>query len=78
MPALTRSRLTLLAVVAALAGGLPACATDDAVEKDAKDAQQDVDREAGSTDEKAAEDAKEAGEDAGSEAEKAIEDVDGN
>ncbi len=73
MPALTRSRLTLLAVVAALAGALPACGTDDAVERDAKDAQQEIDKDAGNTDEKA----KEAAEDAGDEIEKGVEDVDG-
>ncbi|MDQ3722896.1 MAG: hypothetical protein M3376_07495 [Actinomycetota bacterium] len=40
MPALTRSRLTLLAVVAALAGALPACGTDDA----AKEAGDDIEK----------------------------------
>lgn len=73
MPALSRSRLTILAVVAALAGALPACGTDDAVERDAKDAQQDVDKGAGSADENAGD----AAEDAGDEIEKGVEDVDG-
>ena len=41
---LLRSRLALIASLAALAA-LPACGTDDAVERDAKEAQQDVDGE---------------------------------
>ena len=53
MPALLRSRLTLLAAVAALAATLPACSTDDAIEKDTKDAQQNVDEGLGNSDEKA-------------------------
>lgn len=73
MPALSRSRLTLLAVVAALAGGLPACGTDDAVERDTKDAVQDIDRGAGDADENA----KDAAGDAGDDIEKGLEDVDG-
>ena len=73
MPALTRSRLTLLAVVAALAGALPACGTDDAVERDTKDAQQEVDKDLGGADEEAGD----AAEDAGDEVEKGVEDVDG-
>ena len=68
-----RSRLALIAAAAALAGGLPACGTDDAIERDAKDAQQDVDKSAGQTDEKAGK----AAEDAGDEIEKGVEDVDG-
>ena len=67
-----RSRLALIAAVAAL-GALPACGTDDAVEKDGKEAQQDVDKGAGSVDEEAGEAAK----DAGDEIEKGAEDVDG-
>ena len=73
MPAITRSRLTLLAVVAALAGALPACGTDDAVERDTKDAQQEVDKDLGGADEEAGD----AAEDAGDEIEKGVEDVDG-
>ncbi len=73
MPAISRSRLTALAIVAALAGGLTACASDDAVKSDAKDAQQDIDRGAGDADEKA----KGAAEDAGEAIKKGAEDVDG-
>jgi len=73
MPALTRSRLTLLAVVAALAGALPACGTDDAIERDTEDARQELDKDAGNVDEEAGEAAK----DAGDEIEKGVEDVDG-
>ncbi len=73
MPARLRSRLTILAAVAALAA-LPACGTDDAVQRDAKDAQQEVDKGAGNVDENA----KDAAEDAGDDIEKGVEDVDGN
>jgi len=73
MPALTRPRLTVLAVVAALAGALPACGTDDAVERDAEDAQQELDKDLGGADENA----KDAAEDAGDEIEKGVKDVDG-
>ena len=73
MPALTRSRLTLLAVVAALGGALPACGTDDAVERDTKDARQELDKDLGGADENAGDAAK----DAGDEVEKGVEDVDG-
>ena len=69
----TRSRLTLLAAVAALAGLLPACGTDDAVERDTRDARQELDEDAGKVDEKA----EDAAEDAGDEIEKGVEDVDG-
>ena len=72
MPLLTRSRLAVLAAAAALAG-LPACGTDDAAERDAKDAQEEVDKGAGTLDEKAGD----AAEDAGDEVEKGVEDVDG-
>jgi len=41
---LSRSRLTLIAVVAAFAGALPACGTDDAVERDVKDAKPEVEK----------------------------------
>ena len=68
-----RSRLSLLAVVAALAAALPACGTDDAVERDTQDAGQELDKDAGNADEKA----KDAAEDAGDEIEKGVEDVDG-
>jgi predicted transcriptional regulator len=74
MPALTRSRLTLLALLAALAGGLPACGTDDAIERDTRDTRENVDKGLGNSDEKAGEAAK----DAGDEIEKGVEDVDGN
>ncbi len=67
-----RSRLALVASVAAL-GALPACGTDDAVEKDAEQVQNDVDKGAGSVDEEAGDAAK----DAGNEIEKGAEDVDG-
>ena len=73
MPALTRSRLTVLAVVAALAGALPACGTDDAVERDTRDAGQELDREAGNADEEV----EDAAEDAGDDIERGVEDVDG-
>jgi hypothetical protein len=68
-----RARLMLLAASAALAGGLPACGTDDAVERDTEDARQEIDKDAGSADEKA----KDAAEDAGDEVQKGVEDVDG-
>jgi len=42
--ALSRSRLTLLTVVAALTGALPACGTDDAIERDAKDAKPEIEK----------------------------------
>ena len=64
--ALTDRLLTLLAV-GALAAGAGACGTDDAVERDAKDAAEEVDKKAGNADEEATK-----------EAEKAAEDVDGN
>ena len=73
MPAPTRSRLTVLAVVAALAGALPACGTDDAVQRDTQDAREELDKDAGNLDEEAGEAAKEAGDDI----EKGVEDVDG-
>jgi hypothetical protein len=72
MPAVTR-RLTILLAAAALAGGLPACGTDDAAKRDAEEAAKDADREAGKADEKAGE----AAEDAADEVEKGVEDVDG-
>lgn len=68
-----RSRVTLLAAVAALCAGLPACGTDDAVERDTEDARQELDKGAGNADEKA----KDAAEDAGNEVEKGVKDVDG-
>lgn len=74
MPAPLRSRLTVLAAVAALAAALPACGTDDAIENDVQDAGQQLDKSAGKTDEKAGE----AAEDAGDEVKKAVEDVNGN
>ena len=69
-----RRRLSLLlAVVALAAGAATGCDTDDAAERDAKDAQREIDKEAGGADEKAREEA----EDAGREVEKGVEDVDG-
>ena len=68
-----RSRLTLLAALAALAAALPACGTDDAVERDTRDARQELDEDAGKVDEKA----KDAAEDTGDEIEQGAEDVDG-
>ena len=73
MPALLRTRLTILAAVAALGAALPACGTDDAIERDTEDAGQKLDEGAGNADEKAGE----AAEDAGDEIEKGAEDVDG-
>jgi len=68
-----RSRITLLAAAAALAASLPACGTDDAVERDTRDARQELDEDVGKTDEKV----KDAAEDAGDEIEQGVEDVDG-
>jgi hypothetical protein len=64
MPA-QRPRLVLAAVVAGLVA-LPGCGTDDAVRRD-------VDRGAGTVDERA----KDAAKDAGREVENGVEDVDG-
>jgi len=72
MPVLTR-RLTALLAAAFLAIAVPACDTDDAAERDAKDAAEEVDKGAGNLDEKAGD----AAEDAGNEVEKGVEDVDG-
>lgn len=72
MPA-PRSRLTILAAVAALGAALPACGSDDAIERDTRDAGRQLDKGAGSADEKAGEAAK----DAGDELDKAADDVDG-
>jgi hypothetical protein len=72
MPA-PRSRLTILAAVAALGAALPACGTDDAIERDTRDAGRQLDKGAGGADEKAGEAAR----DAGDESENAVEDVDG-
>jgi len=65
MPALLRSRLTLLAAVAALAAALPACGTDDAVEKDTQETRQNLDEGLGDADEKAGDAAKEAADNLG-------------
>ena len=73
MPALLRSRLTILATVAALGAALPACGTDDAIERDTKDAGQKLDKGAGNADEKAGGAASKAGDDI----EKGVKDVDG-
>jgi hypothetical protein len=69
----TRLRIPLLLLTLALGLGAPGCGTDDAVKRDAEDARQRVDKEAGNLDERA----KDAGQDAAKEAEKGIEDVDG-
>ena len=74
MLAMTRSRLTLLVLLAALAGALPACGTDDAIERDTRETRENVDKGLGNSDEEAGEAAK----DAGDEIEKGVEDVDGN
>jgi hypothetical protein len=66
-------RLSLLLAAAALAGGVPACATDDAARRDAEKAAKDADREAGTADEKA----REAAGDAQDEVEQGVEDIDG-
>ncbi|HVF80129.1 MAG TPA: hypothetical protein VNA28_17680 [Solirubrobacteraceae bacterium] len=73
MPALLRSRPTILAVVGVLGAALPACGTDDAIGRDTEDAGQKLDACAGDVDEKTGEAAK----DAGNEIEKGAEDVDG-
>ena len=67
-----RPTLPILLTAAALAFGASGCGTDDAVERDAKDAKQEVEKSG--ADEKA----KEAGKDAGDAVEKGAEDVDGN
>jgi hypothetical protein len=78
---MTRRSVALLAVLALGASGAwTGCATDDAVEKDAKEAAQDADRAAGKSDEKAGSAAEEAGreaKDAGSDAVDAVDDDDG-
>ena len=74
MPALLRSRLTLLAVVASLGATLPACGSDEAVQNDAKDVQQEIDKGLGGVDE----DAKDAAKDAADEIEQGLDDIDGN
>ena len=66
-------RLLVLLATGALATGVAACDTDDAAERDAKDAQEEIDKRAGDADEKAGE----AADDAAKEADKAAEDVDG-
>lgn len=73
MPALLRSRIIVVAIAAALGAGLPACGTDDAIERDTEDAGQKLDKGAGNADEKTGEAAK----DAGDEIEQGVEDVDG-
>ena len=73
-----RNPLTLFLAVAALGAAAPGCSTDDAAERDAKDAGEQIDKEAGNNDEQAGREAKEAGEDAAREADKAAEDIDGN
>jgi hypothetical protein len=57
-----RSRILVFLVSGAFAFGTAGCSTDDAAKRDAKDAQQEIDKGAGKADEKVG---------------KAIEDVDG-
>lgn len=68
----TTPKVPTLLIAAALAFGAAGCSTDDAIERDAQDAQEEV--EQSGVDEKA----KEAGRDAGDAIEKGAEDVDGN
>ena len=72
-----RSRLALITTIAAL-GALPACGTDDAVERDAKEAQQDIDKGAGNVDEEAGDAAKDAGDEIEDAADKAEDGIDEN
>ena len=78
---MARRSVALIAVLALGASGAwTGCATDDAVEKDTKEAAQDADRAAGKNDEKAGEAAEQAGEDAkdaGADAVDAVDDDDG-
>jgi hypothetical protein len=67
-----RTRLALLVALAALVA-LPACGTDDAIERDTRETRERLDKDAGSLDEKA----RDAAKDAGDEIEKGVEDVDG-
>jgi hypothetical protein len=71
---LLRSRLTLLASVAALGAALPACGSDDAANNDADDARQQIERSVESLDD----DASDAARDAADEVRKGLEDVDGD
>lgn len=73
MPALLRSRLTLLAVVGVFAAALPACGSDDAAENDAKDAQEQIEKNLDNFDDET----KDAVKDAADEIEKGLEDIDG-
>ena len=59
-------RLTALlaAALLGLSGAAAGCSTDDAVEKDAKNAARDADKAAGNQDEKVARETKRAGDDA--------------
>lgn len=70
MPFPHRTITTLLAALA-LAFGASACGTDDAAQRDAQDAQEEVENS------KAGEKAGEAADDAGNKIEKGAEDVDG-
>jgi hypothetical protein len=78
---MTRRLVALLTALAlGTSGALAGCATDDAVEKDAKNAKQDADKAAGNNDEqagKAAEDAGQEAKDAGEDAVDAVDDDDG-
>jgi hypothetical protein len=66
----------LIAFALGTSGALAGCATDDAVEKDAKNAKQDADRAAGTNDEKAGRAAQDAGEKAKNAGEDAVDTVD--
>ena len=60
-----RATAVLAAVLLGLSGAAATgCSTDDAAEKDAKEAVDDADKAAGNKDEEAAKDAEKAGEDA--------------
>ena len=74
---MTSRRVSLLLAAAILGLGAPACDTDDAAERDAKDAQKELDKKAGKNDEKAGEKAEDAAKDVENEVDKGIEDVDG-
>jgi hypothetical protein len=75
---MSRRRLRLATVVAAAAlAGLPACGTDEAVERDTEEVQRDVDRGAGNLDERAKDAGEDAGRDVERDLERGVEDVDG-
>ena len=71
MPAPHHPKLSLLLAIGALAVAAPGCGTDDAVERDAKDAAEEVEKS------NAGEKAKDAAGEAGDKLEKGAKDVDG-